>query len=508
MENTNRETPEELDNTNYKLEFKSKLFTKKFINDYKEIDSKFDMKSFKEYLTLDDNQSNILKYHTYYDLLNTLINEIFWDLDPVTKKEMTLEDKIQIIQKNILNLYTSVSDLYVPVNDNMYKVRLLKEAAKNNPMLNKLVISFEGVDATGKQTISNLVKNFLMFMDSNNAPVNPEILKINIPNYNIQSGIKIKDMLEQGNYNPKVLQDLFALNRKEVQNTILEFDQSCSGQIVFGWEPEQELIQSNKITIFDRWTDSAAAFKIAKEIKSIIDCELHQYKDIIRNLTLDDIEELILTRESLFNLLEEQFNFEHNTLGLVRPDIKILCTAPIEILKERLESRAKALEIELDSHEKDMDYLHIVQLVYKFIFNKTQKISKNYKGLCEIINTHNLSIPQSVIWILKLLISPNGTYQTLINNNALIDYKLLQAGILDPLDFSKNYTKSKYKNYWVDKSGCAIHDSAMKVYYPERIEISPPKYYGCSSSSEINKKYLAIKTLKEKNFQNFKTLLD
>ena len=538
------------ENSKTSLDFKRNMFTENFIEEYKQIDSKFDIDRFESYLYLDYKPNETES--KFFKILIALMDSIVWG-----RGNLSTADRIEVITQNISYLYDSVIDFNpedikeVTIDDSIdkrstkEKFKLYKKAVENNPMLNNLVISFEGIDATGKQTISTLVKEFLMFMDPNHAPVNPEIIKINIPNYNIQSGKEIKAMLDSGSYNTKVLQDLFALNRKEVQNSLCNFNQICEGQANFGWSYGQQVINRNKVTIFDRWTDSAVAFKVAKQLKLVIEHEARRIEELLekeyktfdgnlesnlKSLTPYEIEKIIMNTPPLLKYLEEQYNLEHNTLGLVRPDIRILCTSSIDVVEERLSARAKAQNIELDSHEKDLDYLFLVQMVYKFIFKNTddtieylrdlvdkEKLDPidyikenlymhngNYKGISKVLNTDELDINESVIQVLSMLISPDSIYQKAIYNNSILDYKLLQAGVLDPSEF-KPIKRSIYGSEmdYRNEAGILIDAEIFNLFYKA-------DYGVVKLSKEIldfNKTYQARKTTKDKVFESFNTLL-
>ena len=85
-----------------------------------------------------------------------------------------------------------------------YYLTLSTNEVKLNDLEEKWIISFEGIDATGKQTLSGLLQNYFNSLD----PDEDEDIctKINIPDYDIPSGQEIKEILINGNYQPEYLQ--------------------------------------------------------------------------------------------------------------------------------------------------------------------------------------------------------------------------------------------------------------------------------------------------------------
>lgn len=226
---------------------------------------------------------------------------------------------------------------------------------ERTPIDKHWIISFEGIDATGKQTLSNILKEYL-----NNLNKKEVAEKINIPDYNLKSGQEIKEILFNGNYEPELLQLKFALNRKEVQN-----------KLILENKLNKKLDNQKNIFIFDRWVDSGAIFKIAKMIYNDIEndfqlyTEYSSYEECIHSKILEYKKELI-----------KQYELEHNILELTKPNLKILCITPIEEVQKRLRNRLldqgipeDKIEDNLDAHEKNEQFLFIVQKIYIYIYS-------------------------------------------------------------------------------------------------------------------------------------------
>lgn len=302
----------------------------------------------------------------------------------------------------------------------------------------KWSFSFEGVDATGKQTLVRTLNDYFhyvyklytMELEANGANVyapiksldptsddlqnGPGLARIskrfNIPDYELESGKEIAEILKAGGYDPELLQIKFALNRKEVQNKI-NIDDKIAGNLLKKF-PDTNTLGHNKINyrdqenilIFDRWVDSGAMYKLSKCFYSKLQEDItfmefmNQYGDITSQL-----EESILSPEwNLLKIFNDQLNLEHNILGLVRPNVKFLCISNPEDIRERILNRAVESGIhpdELDSHEKDIKFLTFTQDIYKVIYQNPKKFfsgniftvgHKNFK----IINTSELNQEQ------------------------------------------------------------------------------------------------------------------
>lgn len=231
-----------------------------------------------------------------------------------------------------------------------------------------LTIAFEGIDATGKQTLSGMLKNFLEFTKCFYTIAqndfysclypNQQFIKVNIPNYESASGIRIKNYLNEGNYDPKLLQLEFAINRKEVQNLLVKYNNKAL-ETSGGFE-------TTKVCIFDRWVDSGVAFKLAKVLVNEARAQLSSIS-MVTLLDKNSLEYFLCTSygsELWDEYIDGQEEIEYNTLGLIKPDFKVLCTSPTSIIANRLAARAEACGIPLDEHEKDLEFLEVVQNIY------------------------------------------------------------------------------------------------------------------------------------------------
>lgn len=289
-----------------------------------------------------------------------------------------------------------------------------------------LTIAFEGIDATGKQTLSEMLKNFLEFTYTwyQYARFNfyilkypdQQFIKINIPNYGSVSGKRIQDHLNHGNYDPKLLQLEFAINRREVQNLLENFNT----KILAGGG-----INTTKVCIFDRWVDSGVAFKLAKVLVS----EARIYNDALDHLHNPNMETLLdYTKLDIFlqsskgkalweEFIDGQEEIEYNTLGLVKPNFKVLCISPTLVISKRLIDRAQASGIPLDNHEKDLDFLEVVQSIYAINLARHYN-SDNQKYLILDTSIHTKEVCIAEI-LHKLLTNLNPVY-TMPDNHGKI----------------------------------------------------------------------------------------
>lgn len=273
-------------------------------------------------------------------------------------------------------------------------------------MENCLTVAFEGIDATGKQTLSNMFKKFLEFTCAYNKikegkqylklSNDQKFIKVNIPNYSSESGKRISGYLNSNNYNTELLQLEFAINRKEVQNLIEDYNNSLFN-IGVGYE-------NTLVCIFDRWIDSGMAFKLAKVL---ITMARSTPNEITMDTVLNPTKLEIFLNSSLGDKLWEQYIvgqelIEYQTLRLIKPNFKVLCMSPTNIIRDRLNERAKATGIALDGHEKDLDFLEVVQNIYAILFadqynKQNQKYliidtSKETKEACVAEIAHKLLV--------------------------------------------------------------------------------------------------------------------
>lgn len=279
-------------------------------------------------------------------------------------------------------------------------------------------ITFEGIDATGKQTISNILKDYLEdlreikntlrslytkdaktipdynpsfndveFLNENpHSSINIEIHKQNIPDYDITSGKEILNILHT-NPGSGALKYLFGLNRYEVQD---RYKKSASRK------------HYTNVRIYDRYVESSIAFTLAKEIikerKNNFIPRNHFFSYDAANITIADsgmIDRNKLERDTVRGIEY----FEYDQLKLDKPKVMVLCYANIETIKARLEERSK--HIPLDKHETDLELLHTTQYVYHKLSNTR---SKNNEHLVIKLDTGIMNQDECVIKILQTLI--------------------------------------------------------------------------------------------------------
>ena len=299
-------------------------------------------------------------------------------------------------------------------NENNNVLNSVNNSVTHQIINNKWIIAFEGIDATGKQTLSGLLNDYFRYVYesindvtySEEFPDNYKISnKTNIPDYDLESGQEIERILKKGNYDPELLQIKFALNRKEVQNRINLLN-SIPYKSINQNNMRVATPNTNNIQIFDRWVDSGAMYKLSKavynDLKPII---------LLRNGYSDkEFEDIIFKNKELF---EKQIILEHTILELARPHLKILCTTPIEIISKRILDRARANGIkdeDLDSHEKDTNFLKITQDVYTYIYTNNKLFfdkeifSSHYKNF-KVIDTYQNNFEECLMIILVSLIN-------------------------------------------------------------------------------------------------------
>ena len=185
------------------------------------------------------------------------------------------------------------------------------------------IISIEGGDGSGKETQTRI-----LFERLNREGYTCE--KMSFPRYNTPTGRIIgqcylgKKDLGEGDVawfgdptkvNPRIASSYYAIDRLAALPEI------------------EEIIDSGKHLILDRWIESNMAHQASKEIGFPKRSEI---KNFIHTL-------------------------EYDTFKLPKPDITIFLDIPFNVARELAERRG----IELDGHESDLEYLKNTNKVFK-----------------------------------------------------------------------------------------------------------------------------------------------
>ena len=176
-------------------------------------------------------------------------------------------------------------------------------------MTGKLIV-FEGTDGSGKST------QFVRLCERVSA-MGKKYQKLTFPQYSEPSSALIRMYLggefgeKPGDVNPYAASAFYAVDRY------------ASLKKVWG-----EYHQSGGLILTDRYTTSNAVHQTVK-------CEPQEREEFLR--WLDD--------------------FEHNKLGLPRPDMVIYLDVPTEATVQLLRSRESQTNTQADIHEKDTAYL-------------------------------------------------------------------------------------------------------------------------------------------------------
>ncbi len=203
----------------------------------------------------------------------------------------------------------------------------------------KKLIVIEGVDASGKQTQSDLLYERLKKYDI-------KVKKISFPNYSSDSSAPVKMYLggafgnDADDVNPYVASTLFAADRVAS---------------VFGtWRKD---IAEADVVIADRYVTSNMIHQASK-IKSQIE----------KNAFLDWL-----------------YDFEYDKLDLPKPDLVLFLDMPVENAVQLMENRANKIDMSevKDIHESDIAYLEASYDNAVFVAQKyswqTVKCTKNGK---------------------------------------------------------------------------------------------------------------------------------
>lgn len=192
-----------------------------------------------------------------------------------------------------------------------------------------LIIEFEGIDACGKTTYINMLKDYLI-------KHNQKVKVYDFPQYNSYIGKIIATYL-RGEYNfipEEILNILFASDRVSIQKELNEY------------------LDKGYIILLNRYTYSNI-FQFAKNNKD--------YKE----------------------QLEQLENLEFNNLNIKSPDKVVYLTLPIEKIKERIKERGirEYQNNKKDIHEEDDELLINTDKIYKKIAkDKNWIIIEEFQG--------------------------------------------------------------------------------------------------------------------------------
>lgn len=172
------------------------------------------------------------------------------------------------------------------------------------------IIVIEGLDASGKGTQSEILKDTLLKKGRS-------AVKVSFPNYSDDSSALVK-MYLSGQFGTRP-SDVNAY----AASTFYAADRYASYKKFWGREYDE-----GKIIVADRYTSSNAIHQMTK-----------------------------LDRSQWDEYLSWLFDFEHIKLGIPEADIVIFLDMPVEVSQKLLLKRYDNDEKKKDLHEKDLDYL-------------------------------------------------------------------------------------------------------------------------------------------------------
>lgn len=197
--------------------------------------------------------------------------------------------------------------------------------------MGKLIV-IEGIDGSGKETQSRLLKNRL-------TQEGYPWYGINFPQYDSESSFFVRQYLG-GAYGPKAQ----ALSAKQA-SCCFAMDRFHTFRT--NEELRQALSDETKSVILDRYTTSNIIFQAAK----------------------------FETMEEMLEYIDWECNLEYGDLGLPVPDLVIMphveIEKNIELLKLRdIEANANKNNMKTDIHERDFDYLRKVSAASEILAEK------------------------------------------------------------------------------------------------------------------------------------------
>ena len=308
---------------------------------------------------------------------------------------MNLLEKVinQALEEKDNKLYTYIRYKNKIGEDLLDQKNLIKNYLTNrileliNQKNNELIFSFEGIDAIGKGTYSkglNEILNLLGFKS----------VRINIPEYNLETGKIIADILKTKKTDEELYRDAysfsndFAINRAEVKF-------------------ELDILNQNKdIIIFDRWTHSSTAFTVSKILlkhninltEDTLTEDTLLENTLLENTLLENIKAINqVAYDEVISIIKYIYNLEMNILNNYHVDKEFILHANIDDVISRINIRKQLASDtldkdihEYDAHESKLSLLKTTQIVYKNIIygiNKNEFISDHYSNQQYLLDT-------------------------------------------------------------------------------------------------------------------------
>lgn len=225
-----------------------------------------------------------------------------------------------------------------------------------------MLVVLEGIDGSGKTTVSKLVKQQL-------EAAGKSVAEMDYPGYTKTKGGKLVGAMLNGDYKelaPEIAATLFALDRFELK-------------------PELEAkLLLHDIVIANRYVTSNLAYQLCRDV----------------------------WREKNQDLAKLIYALEFEVYKQPLPDIVINLKIPANYAVKNIVSKAKRsyTDSSLDIYEQDVAYLSRVELFYEFTLVKLLPDSILYYNLDTIRNGHLLAPEELAKRVTKLLL--NNTTNT------------------------------------------------------------------------------------------------
>ena len=186
-----------------------------------------------------------------------------------------------------------------------------------------MILAFEGLDGSGKETQTKLLEKRL-------KDIGIKVLRIEFPNYENEYSLFVKEYLKgkfEKNMNPYVVSVFFSLDRLGLYETIMK-----------------KYLNERYVILCDRYVYSNLIYQGSK---------------------IEDLHE----REKFFNWV---LDFEYNMCGLLKEKITFFMDIPINISLDIVKSRG-----EKDVHEEDEEFLRKCYENCKYIAEKYNLVHIN-----------------------------------------------------------------------------------------------------------------------------------